>query len=203
MPDVQRTDRGFDRLVYFSDAVVAIAISLLILPVVDDVSSGDESIGELVDRHGGQLLAFAISFVVIARFWVTHHQMFERITGYTPALMNANIAWLATIVFLPLPTELLGNDSGDLRVRYGVYVASVFLVSLTLTLLNQIMARAPQLHRPGVVPPLRKSGITVTGLILVALVVAVTVPTIGLFAMFIVALSGPLERRLFGEDAPP
>jgi len=197
----ERTERGFDRLVNFSDAVVAIAISLLILPVVDDVSAGNESAADLLDRHGGQLLAFAISFAVIARFWVVHHQMFERVVGYTPAILLANIAWLATIVFLPLPTELLGDGTSDERLRFGLYIASVFLVSLTLVVVNLAMVRAPEIHRPGVAPPSTHGGIVATGLIVVAFVVAVTVPAIGMFSMFVMVLAGPVERLVFRRDA--
>ena len=201
MAGEERTERGFDRLVNFSDAVVAIAISLLILPVVDDVSAGNESAADLLDRHGGQLLAFAISFAVIARFWVVHHQMFERVVGYTPAILLANIAWLATIVFLPLPTELLGDGTSDERLRFGLYIASVFLVSLTLVVVNLAMVRAPEIHRAGVAPPSTHGGIVATGLIVVAFVVAVTVPAIGMFSMFVMVLAGPVERLVFRRDA--
>lgn len=196
LPDRLRSDKGFDRLVFFSDAVVAIAISLLILPVVDEVSSGNENVSELFDKNGGRLLAFAVSFLVIARFWMVHHEVFERIEGYTPQIVWANMLWLATIVFLPLPTEMLGDGAADRAVR-AFYIGSVLAVALALVLVNLMMAAAPQIHRDPDDRPMWYGGIAVSICIAAALVIAVTIPLIGMWAMFLVALAGPVQSVLF------
>ena len=79
-----RTPRGLDRLVKFSDATVAIAITLLILPLVD--FAGDiahESLGKVLTTHSGAIISFAVTFAVIGRFWFAHHRIFERVGNYT------------------------------------------------------------------------------------------------------------------------
>ena len=156
-------------------------------------------------ENGGRLLAFAISFGVIAKFWVVHHQMFERINGYTMTVVWTNMLWLATIVFLPLPTELLGSElSSDALVR-AVYIGSVFAVSASLSLVNIVLARSPELHRDPQNPPEWYGGISVAALFVVIFVVAVFVPAIGMFAMFLLFLSGPVEAlisRAAGRPRP-
>jgi uncharacterized membrane protein len=65
-----KTTRGLDRLVFFTDAVTAIAITLLILPLVDSVerAAGEgHSAAQFIGDNLSQLAAFGLSFVVIAR----------------------------------------------------------------------------------------------------------------------------------------
>jgi uncharacterized membrane protein len=204
VPRFLRSEKGFDRVVFFSDAVVAIAMTLLILPVVDDVSNvTDTTVAGLLDDIGGRLLAFAISFVVIAKFWTVHHMLFEHVEGYTPAVIWWNMAWLAAIVFLPLPTEVLGTLHTS-RGASAFYILSVLAVSVTLIGLNVAMAAAPEIHKQGVEPPERTGGVAVSIMILVALAIAVAFPTIGMFAMFALALAEPVDRyiiRRFGSTA--
>ena len=112
------SERGFDRLVNFSDAVVAIAISLLILPVVDAVTDiSDETGVEFFTENGSRLIAFVVSFVVIAKFWLVHHSLFEKVVSYTQPILIANFVWLISIVFIPLPTEMLGETRSGRPVR--------------------------------------------------------------------------------------
>src|SRR3954463_12442114 len=116
MSPVTTTSRDPDRLVRFTDAVVAIAITLLVLPLVDVVS---ESVAEhhtsveVITEHRPQILSFLLSFVVIAQYWVTHHRMFEDVKAYNRPLMASNMVWLLTIVVLPFPTEMVGLFSDD------------------------------------------------------------------------------------------
>ena len=65
------TQRGLERLIFFTDAVTAIAITLLILPLVSIVPAhpaGNESVWPLLVDHASQLGSFVLSFLVIARF---------------------------------------------------------------------------------------------------------------------------------------
>jgi uncharacterized membrane protein len=203
--DSIRTPRGFDRFVYFSDAVVAIAISLLILPVVDAVSeakAAEELTGvDFFRDNGDRLLAFGISFVVIASFWVVHHRLFESVRDYTSGLLWLNLAWLATIVFLPLPTEIIAvqgaADSYAVRV---VYILSVFAVSVLTEALGLLVDRTPAIRRrpQDRAQPLRVRFVA-PGMILVALALA-TVPAIGMWALLVMALTGPISKRLGATD---
>src|SRR5262245_24860305 len=120
----QGTDRGFDRLVFFSDAVVAIAITLLILPVLDRVGRRG-SVLDLWHDSRSLLLAFALSFAVIAEFWINHHALFEAVARYNDALVWVNMFWLASIVFLPFPTEVLGVKGTDDAAVRAFYIGSV------------------------------------------------------------------------------
>src|SRR3954468_8892714 len=116
MSSVTTTSRDPDRLVLFTDAVVAIAITLLVLPLVDVVS---ESVAEhrtsveVITEHRPQILSFLLSLVVIAQYWVTPHRMFEGVKAYSRPLTAVNLAWLLTIVFLPFPTEMVGVFGDD------------------------------------------------------------------------------------------
>jgi uncharacterized membrane protein len=106
--------RDPDRLVLFTDAVVAIAVTLLILPLVD---VGTAAVAEnlrtraVISDHKTQILSFLLSFVVIARLWLTHHRIFEHVKAYNSRLMELNMFWLLTIVILPFPTAMIsGSD---------------------------------------------------------------------------------------------
>ncbi len=99
------TARGLERLVAFSDAVVAIAITLVVLPLVDTARDGaSDSVLGFLRENAAPLGAAALSFVVIASLWQAHHSVWGRFTTATRGMMRVNFAWLAAIVFLPLPT---------------------------------------------------------------------------------------------------
>lgn len=195
---VIRTERGLDRLVNFSDATVAIAITLLILPLVD--ASGDlgsDTIAEFVGDHLGALLGFAISFVVIGRFWVLHHRVFEWVQDYSNAIIWANFLWLASIVFIPFATNLLAtSDSGRGDVD-AVYIGNMIVASGAMALIEISLNRHPELLREDArdkIDVLR--GVAPSILLAVALVLAVLFPHVGLWWLLLLFVEGPLYRIL-------
>ena len=194
-PTRQGTERGFDRLIFFSDAVVAIAITLLILPVVDSVSA-DESTSNLFDHGGPRIGAFLLSFAVIAWFWILHHSLFERVAGYNAPLVWANMLWLASIVFLPVPTELVGvRGTDEAKVRF-LYIGTVLLSSAGLLLIDIVLRSSPDLWAAdatasdfSLVP-----GLTAVMVLIVALIIGTAIEPIGMWSLALLLLTTPFER---------
>jgi uncharacterized membrane protein len=122
-----QTERGLERLVGFTDAVVAIAITLLVLPLVESARDVHTSVADFLSSNTTSLFTFALSFVVIAGFWRVQHRRFESVTGYNPPLVWATMLWLFAIVFLPLPTELLGGAVDDDRGAHALYIGTMVL----------------------------------------------------------------------------
>jgi Endosomal/lysosomal potassium channel TMEM175 len=107
-----------ERLVIFTDAVVAIALTLLVLPLTDIVPALVAAHGRSIDAitgHQWQIRSFLLSFVVIARQWMSHHRLFAHVIEYSGALVVMNLAWLLTVVIMPFPTEMVGALSGIAR----------------------------------------------------------------------------------------
>ena len=97
-----------DRLEMFSDGVLAIAITLLILEVqVPHVGRGGlwSALGHLWPSYS----AYLVSFATIGIMWVNHHAMFERIAHTDRGLLYLNLALLGAIAFLPFPTAVLAQ----------------------------------------------------------------------------------------------
>lgn len=100
----------YDRILFFSDAIFAIAITLLVAGLVVGVNPhGIADTGrELGDAFSG-IEAFVISFAVIGLFWMSHHSMFRYITAVDRRLILLNLLFLGVIAFLPYPTELISS----------------------------------------------------------------------------------------------
>ena len=127
---------GFERLVFFSDAVFAIVITLLVLPLTEavaDLATSENLAGDLTDLWP-RALSFVVTFLVIGQFWIAHHTMFGVVRFYDRTLLWMNIVALLTVSFLPFPSALLGARSlTDDRLPVVLYAASLTLASLAFT----------------------------------------------------------------------
>ncbi len=99
----------FARLLNLSDGVFAIAMTLLVLGI-DPAAVTLSDPGGFFDSQRGELIAFAISFAVIAHFWWIHHRFFAVLALIEPGLMMLSLVLLGLIALLPFPTSLLGRD---------------------------------------------------------------------------------------------
>jgi uncharacterized membrane protein len=128
----QGNEIEFGRIVAFSDGVFAIAITLLVLGLgIERGLSGGELANALFDQWDN-LLAFAISFAVIGRFWVVHHRFFAEVDAFDGRLLGLNLLYLAWVVLIPFSSEVLGEYGGETPavVLYSVNLAAVVLVGL-------------------------------------------------------------------------
>jgi uncharacterized membrane protein len=122
----------FSRIVAFSDGVFSIAITLLVLNL--GIGSHVPS-GEVADALWDQrenLLAYAISFAVIGRFWLVHHRFFSEVTGFDNRLIALNLLYLGFIVLIPFSSEVLGDYGGQTPavVLYASNLAAVVLIGM-------------------------------------------------------------------------
>jgi uncharacterized membrane protein len=143
---VEQRFMSAERLVFFSDAVVAIALTLLALEL--PVPGGDTNRDLLASfgEHYEEYLAFLISFAVIGIQWQGHHRTFATVRGLAGRLVTFNLAWLLTIVVTPFATRVLTGD-GAFQARFITYAAVQALSGLFFLLMLMEMSRH-QLREP-------------------------------------------------------
>ena len=135
-PEPETGQTGMDRIVFFSDAVFAIAITLLSLDIRLPVTSDFHSNTELIQRLLAiwpKYLAYVISFLVIGLFWTGHHRKFRIIKRYDSTLLMLNLLMLMAIAFIPFPTAVLseyGNRTATVFYALVIIVTGMLSVSI-------------------------------------------------------------------------
>ena len=194
-----RTARGFERLVNFSDAVVAIALTLLVLPLVEIPAevTHSQSLGDVFSDHGSLIGSFALSFLVIWSLWSTHHRTMEYFHRYDSALVRFHLVWLFTIVSLPFTTQLL-NTSSRIDGAVPLYIGTLLVSSIALFLMSWWGRRHPALLKnelEGVKEWADEPASYVTvGSLLLALVLSLVIPALGAWPLLVLLLDDPIER---------
>jgi uncharacterized membrane protein len=134
--EAERTTE-LDRIIFFSDGVFAIAITLLVIELHVPSLPSDVSNGEL-SRHlldqWPRIGAYALSFAVIALYWMGHHRVFAHIRRFDHRLIVLNLVFLGVIAFLPYPTAVIGRYGGH-RPAVVFYAGSLALAGVASTAL--------------------------------------------------------------------
>ena len=188
---------GVDRIIAFSDGVVAIAITLLVLPLTKiDRPQGATLTNVVVDNQAA-LFAFALSFVVIANYWMIHDDMFRPLRRPSTRLIQLNMLWLAAIVFLPFPTALIADGlEGGFST---LYIGTLLAVSILDLLLATYLAQHPDLSDGPATADSRQrvigSGLTAAAL-LVAVIISFFSPTAGIWALLLLVPTQIIAGRL-------
>lgn len=137
------------RLEAFSDGVLAIAITLLVLEIrVPDVPKGSTLAHELLHLWP-KYAVFIVSFVTIGIMWINHHALFQGVEGVDRGLLFLNLLLLLSISFVPFPTAVLGDyvragNSG--RAAAVLYGANMLLVGIGFLALWWYLRAHPRLR---------------------------------------------------------
>jgi uncharacterized membrane protein len=190
-------EHRLERLVFFSDAVFAIAITLLIIEVrVPHLSANATSadwISELVALTPS-FGAFGLSFLVIGAMWARHHEIFAMVTRFSQRMIWPNLFLLMSIAFLPFSTGLM-NLGRPTPIPYAFYAASLLLAALFKMRLTYVSLRpelvAPSVTKDQIAKELRGSWIMPIAT-LIALGLAFVIPGWNNIAMLLM----PAMRRL-------
>ncbi|MEU8726126.1 TMEM175 family protein [Streptomyces antimycoticus] len=204
VPAPDRIEGGVsgERLVLFTDAVTAISITLLILPLVDlvpEAASAHEHASEVITGHLDQIWSFLLSFAVIANIWREHHRTFSSVTKLTRSLMVWNMGWLLSVVVLPLPTEMLGTFGRD-RFVAAFYYSTLLAGMVCRFAMLRILKATPALFEEDGPAARRRaqdlyteSWLNVLALVL-AFAIALAVPVLQYYSLLLLAVLPKLAR---------
>lgn len=185
--------RDLERILTFIDAIAAVAITLLVLPLVDlagEIESSDDPVGQLLRDNVDKFGAFALSFAVIARLWFAQHVIVQSLIRANTRISVLLVLWSAAIVFLPFPTALV-PEAGTQAAAKVLYVGTLMVSALLLCCLALEIGRDRSLRDTDAKP--RISPTLVTGLLFaVALAIMLAIPRLGFWPLFLLFLSGPL-----------
>jgi uncharacterized membrane protein len=187
-------DRDFERFLTFLDAVVAIAITLLVLPLVDVASevTSRSDVAEVLRAHVGQFVAFGISFWVISRLWFVQHAVLKPVVASNRRLSALLMLWLANIVVLPFTTALIAQ-AGHSALVQALYLGSLALGSFLMAGVSTVALRNPAL-RDG--PPADPADSVVVALIfLLVLVLTQVAPALSFWPLVLLYAGDPVTAR--------
>lgn len=161
-----------ERLVVFSDGVMAVAITLLVLDLKlpPGVTSAELPNALAGSTHG--LWCYVLSFLVIGLLWMAHHQQFSYIERVDGVLMWLNLFFLMTVGLIPFVTSVM-SDHG-VAVPTMLYAGVLFLTCLLLAAMWGYACSRPELMKHALSKSERREG-TLKPL-LTALVFAVSIP---------------------------
>lgn len=137
------------RLEGFSDGVIAVAITLLVLGLQPPtaIASSDTILLHNLLLQWPNYLAFVTSFATVGVMWLNHHRMFTYIRRADTTLMALNLLLLLVIVFIPFPTSLVAQ-----YLRYpgyhtaaAIYNGTYFLLAICFNLLFRYAAHENRL----------------------------------------------------------
>ena len=115
------------RLEAFSDGVFAIVITLLVLDIRPEVTGG--SGWEMFLHAGPKILVFALSFVLVGLYWVSHHNMLHFVEHTDRLLLWLNLLLLLVVAFIPYPAALLSSTHADTG-SLCIYMATLSLANI-------------------------------------------------------------------------
>jgi uncharacterized membrane protein len=128
---------GLERIVFFSDAVMAIAITLLAIDLkVPEIAASAASVElpRALSEMGPRFMSFIISFFVIGVYWMSHHRYFQFIQRYDSGLVVLNLLFLLFIVLMPFVAALFGQYY-YLPLGMSLYAAAVAGTGLSMAVL--------------------------------------------------------------------
>ena len=198
-----RDRKQLERLTFFSDAVFAIAMTLLVVEVKlphlhrpTGPELGDALLG-LVPNYIG----FLVSFLVLGRFWLTHHEVMGMLRASNRRLTTVNLLLLLAVAFMPFPTAVI-SEYVQLRVGIGFYTGWLIVLGLVNRQLIRSIAASPELLEEGLTaadmgPFLRRSWIAIA--IGVCAFAAGMVTWVA--ALVVLTLGSPIITLLIGRYA--
>jgi uncharacterized membrane protein len=143
------TGLSFERVAFFTDAVFAIALTLIVVgigvPAIAERDGGSELFHALWDQRA-ELVSFFVGVAVIGFYWTSHHAGFDELDAVDVGYVWWTVVYLAFVAFLPFPIRIVGTYS-DNPVAWCLLALNLAIVSAMETMLLARAQRAGLLRR--------------------------------------------------------
>lgn len=190
---------ALERIAFFSDAVIAIALTLLAvdLRLPQSGATDDATFLRMLADLGPRYFAFVISFGVVALYWRAHHRMFRYIERWDGGLLGINMVFLFVVVQQPFLASMIGSY-GDLSSATAIYSLGLAALGFSSLAVWLYVLRA-RLVTPNLPPPylrytsVRSGGVAVAFVISAGL--ALISPVLAQVSWVVITFSSFLLRR--------
>jgi uncharacterized membrane protein len=197
------------RIEGFSDGVLAIAITLLVL----DIRMPQSAYADLwsgIAHQWPAYLAYATSFITVGGIWLAHHGIFQRLHHADDQVIRLNLLLLMMVSFLPFPTRLVAEairDTSAERAAVIFYGGTLLVISLLLGSIWGTVARRRELLKPDVseheVSVLLKVTTPNVGFYVVVTLLAIVAPKVAAFGYLVIAIAVVLRAHGDHKLRPP
>lgn len=128
-----RTQFQLERMILFSDAVFAIAITLLIIEIKIPEIHENETMTEAFRRSDTfrGILGLALSFAIIGQFWTNHHRLFGYVNNYDGGLLWVNLHMLFWVILMPFSSGLT-SKYGNVDSVWRIYCFNMFMIGISI-----------------------------------------------------------------------
>ena len=202
----------FERVAFFSDAIFAIAMTLLVVGLDVPTIAAETSSRDLWNALGdmsSQVLMFFVSFAVLGSFWLEHHRFVGRLAKIDRRTATINLTYLALIAFLPFLSSLLG-EYGENSVAVALYACAIAALAGMAAVLNEVATRRHLYVKqptPAVLRWHRLLPLIPAGFFLASIGIAIVSPTAAIYSWIllypltvVVQSRMPDEVRSFFDD---
>jgi len=134
-----RTQFQIDRIAFFSDAVIAIAMTLMILEIKIPELGKDITLPVILHTYGWSMVlhtvALLVGFLTIGNLWIRHHQLFEHIINYNDSMIRINLYFLFSVMLLPISIQFLFTANEPMRFQLLCYFFNLSFTIFTYSML--------------------------------------------------------------------
>jgi uncharacterized membrane protein len=191
---------ALERITFFSDGVMAIAVTLLIIEMIIPAVNPEEVVPELLNLLP-KFLSHVISFFIIASYWVTHHRIFTYISKYDSKLLWFNLLFLFFVSFLPFPSALLGQYS-SIPLVIIIYSINIAFIGFSIVLLWLYASNNLRLIAKDTTPKIIKNLIINNLIGPIGFLVSIPFTFLSVYAVFIIWWLTPVIGVLYRRIAP-
>src|SRR4051812_9529408 len=134
-----RTQFQIDRIAFFSDAIIAIAITLMVLEIKIPELGKSITFKQFLEQYSLSLtlhiIALLIGFITIGDIWMRHHELFEHIINYNKKLTKINLYFLFSVTLLPISISFLFTENEPVLLPRFCYFTNLLLVNFLFYLM--------------------------------------------------------------------